>query len=229
MQARGSRLVGAFGWVLSVAGAVVLLYVVYVLFWTGLGTSREQSSMLEQWETTVGEVEEATVRPGVEGEAGEPAPPERDDVVGTAPEVGDAVAVVAFRRQGTEATPVTDDHLVVVEGVGYSDLQRGPGHYPGTAMPGEDGNFAVAGHRVTYGAPFHRLDELRDGDEIHVWDRQGEHYVYAIRDTAIVAPSASWVIGRDPLETAAPTITLTTCHPRYSNRERMIAFGELVS
>lgn len=226
----GTRLIRVLGWLLIAAGAVVLLYVVYVLWFTGLGTEREQRSLLEGWEQQFGELPDGL--PSVPG-----APSiELPDISGGAerdreapPDVGGAIAVMAFERPGSAVRPVTDDYLVVVDDVGVRDLQRGPGHYPGTSDPGADGNFAVAGHRVTYSAPFHRLDDLREGDEIHVWDRNGAHHVYRFVKQEIVRPNDGWVLGRDPLGSGGALITLTTCHPRFSNRERLIVFGELVS
>jgi sortase A len=140
---------------------------------------------------------------------------------------GDAYAVLWFERDGEPI--VTDEPLYVVEGVTLDDLRAGPGHYPESDSPGGDGNLAVAGHRTTYGAPFWSLDELSDGDTIHVVDRDGEEWVYAYREQRVVSPADTWVVDEDPLETGAPTITLTTCHPRFSAAQRLIAWGELVT
>jgi sortase A len=121
-------------------------------------------------------------------------------------------------------------HFVVIEGVDRADLRKGPGHYPGTALPGEIGNFVVSGHRTTYSAPFKRLGELDRGDKILI-DTRDEQYVYKVTDRRIVQPSAVEVTAPVPFHPKAkPTerlITLTTCHPEYSAAERMIIFGEL--
>lgn len=149
---------------------------------------------------------------------------------GAAPALSDeAVALVRFVRPGSDTVPVHAEPLVVIGGVGIEELKRGPGHYPGTAPPGEDGNFAVAGHRTTYGAPFLHLDELQAGDEIHVTDRDGTVWVYRYVEERIVYPGDVSVIGHDPLGTGEPTLTLTTCHPRFSARQRLIVFAELVT
>jgi sortase A len=134
-----------------------------------------------------------------------------------------------FVRPGSAATPVRSDPLFVVDGVGYNDLTRGPGRYPDTALPGKDGNFAIAGHRTTYDAPFYDLDELRQGDEIHITDRSGTKHVYAFAERRIVEPTAAWVLADEPLDGATATLTLTTCHPRFSAAQRMVVFAELVS
>ncbi len=114
-----------------------------------------------------------------------------------------------------------------MEGVDPEPLKRGPGHYPGTAAPGQPGNFAVAGHRTTYGAPFYHLDQLRTGDEVHVVDRDQRAWVYEVVETRVVLPDEVWVIDDDPFESGAPMLTLITCEPRFSLAKRLIVFAEL--
>lgn len=209
------------GWTLIATGVLVLLYVVYLLFFTGLTTSQAQRDLLEQWELDHGPVE-ATALPA------EPRPDDPDGAPATEPvDPGDAYAVLWFERPGSDERPVHDEPLFVVEGVRLDDLRRGPGHYPETAAPGEPGNFAVAGHRTTYGQPFYDLDALEPGDEIHVVDRQRREHVYEVVEQRIVAPGDVWVVGDDPLGTGRPTLTLTTCHPRFSAAQRLIVFAEL--
>jgi sortase A len=111
---------------------------------------------------------------------------------------------------------------VVVEGVSVADLKKGPGHYPGTAMAGQLGNMVISGHRTTYGAPFNRLDELQVGDEIVVYDRSGP-FKYLVSEKKIVKPTAVEVL--DP--TSDARLTLTTCHPKFSARERLIIVAHL--
>jgi len=110
----------------------------------------------------------------------------------------------------------------VVEGTGTDDLRKGPGHYRGTPLPGEHGNVAIAGHRTTYGAPFHRLDELQRGDPILLNTRAGVvRYVVA----------AKRVVNPDQRGAIQPTkddrLTLTTCHPKYSASQRLIVIAAL--
>jgi sortase A len=133
-----------------------------------------------------------------------------------------------FERPGSAEPPVHAEPLLIVEGVTLDHLRRGPGHYPTTAAPGQRGNFAVSGHRTTYGAPFYHLDDLREGDLIHVVDRARAHWVYEFRRQEIVEPTALRVIGPDPLGSGEPTLTLTTCHPRFSAAQRLIVFATLV-
>lgn len=218
-QSGARQLLRAVGWCLLGAGAVILLYLIYTLFFTGLTTQAAQDDLLQRWELEVGEVDAPQVPSGgpVVAEAVPPA----------AVDPGDALAVLEFFRPGSDTRPVQDGPLFTVEGVGVGDLRRGPGHYPGTALPGKPGNFAVAGHRTTYGAPFFNLDQLQPGDEVHVTDRQGVRWIYAVTEQRIVSPTDTWVIGADPLGSGRPTLTLTTCNPRFSNAQRLIVFGEL--
>ena len=217
-----TRVVRGVGWLLLVSGAVVLLYVVYLMWFTNLGTSQAQRELAESWERTTqtqGEPsEDASADADAEEEAG-------SNEAAVAP--GDAYAMLWFERDGTPI--VTDDPLYVVSGVSLDDLRAGPGHYPDSAAPGDEGNLGIAGHRTTYGAPFWSLDELREGDTIHVVDRDGQEWVYAYVEQRVVTPTDTWVVDEpDPLALGAPTVTLTTCHPRFSAAQRLIAWGELV-
>lgn len=137
------------------------------------------------------------------------------------------IARLSFRRPGEGAAPVTDRALYVGPNVTEAALTRGPGHYPSTADPGEDGNFAVAGHRTGWGAPFYLLDELAPGDEVLAVDRQGRQHVYIVDGTELVEPDASWVLGSDPLGSGRPTLTLTTCDPPGINDRRLVVFATL--
>ena len=119
-----------------------------------------------------------------------------------------------------------------VEGVSVGDLKKGPGHYPETPWPGQKGNAALAGHRTTYGQPFHDLDQLEPGDEVVVTTIQGR-FVYEVRETMIVPPEQVEVLGADFWDfdddpaTSDNTLTLTACHPKYSAAERIVVAAEL--
>jgi sortase A len=215
-----TRVVRGLGWLLFISGAVVLLYVVYLLWFTGLETERAQRELAETWSLTVPDA------PVVTGRSDDPPDEadkdEQDDEVA----LGDAFAALWFERDGERI--VSDDVLYVVSGATLPLLRSGPGHYPLSDRPGGAGNLAIAGHRTTYGAPFWSVDVLTEGDTIHVVDRQGREWVYAYREQRIVAPADVWVVGDDPLGSGAPTITLTTCHPRGSAAQRLIVWGELL-
>jgi LPXTG-site transpeptidase (sortase) family protein len=107
---------------------------------------------------------------------------------------------------------------IVVEGTGREQLERGPGHYVGTPLPGQYGNVSFAAHRTTYGAPFGRLDELVIGDVITVRSADGSELVYHVTDQFVVAPSRSDVVG----DQGDHRLTLTTCTPKASATSRLI-------
>jgi sortase A len=117
---------------------------------------------------------------------------------------------------------------VVVQGVSTSDIARAPGHYPTTALPGQVGNFAVAGHRSP--ELFWDLDRLEKGSYLVVESAQ-RYYVYTVYETRVVSPSDYWVVAPDPdHQEAAPTrrlLTLTTCNPKWDNYQRLIIHAEL--
>jgi sortase A len=216
-----TAVVRGIGWTFITSGVVVLLYVVYLLWFTGLETAGQQQQMAERFERRAAAATDAPDADEDDGAADEP----EDD--GVDADVGDAYAALWFERDGEQI--VNDDVLYVVEGTTVADLKRGPGHYDGSAAPGEDGNLGIAGHRTTYGSPFWSLEQLSEGDTIHVLDLDGTEWVYEYREQRIVQPSETWVVEEpDPIDLDAPTITLTTCHPRSSAAQRLIAFGELV-
>lgn len=210
-----NRALRGLGWTFIAVGVLVLLYLVYSLLYTNRATEAAQQDISEDW---LRDPDDGGDLPGDggDGKAVEPDP-------------GTAVAALEFRRPGSDTPLVRENPLYVVQGVTLTDLQRGPGHYPGTALPGEKGNFAVAGHRTTYGAPFFNLDQLREGDEVLVTARTGKRYTYRVLKQEIVAPGDTWVIQPDPLENGKKMLTLTTCNPRFSNAERLIVFAELVA
>lgn len=111
---------------------------------------------------------------------------------------------------------------VIVEGTDTPDLRKGPGHYIGTPLPGQDGNASVAGHRTTYGHPFYNLDSVKVGDPIVVATLQGI-FVYDTTKTWVVSPNDTAVLKN----AFANLITLTTCNPRFSATTRLIVQGKL--
>ena len=116
------------------------------------------------------------------------------------------------------------DGWTIVEGVARSQLKTGAGHYPATPLPGQPGNSSIAGHRTTYGAPFYDLEVLEAGDTIEVETALGLS-IYEVRETVIVRPTEIWVTQDRP----GAWLTLTTCHPKLSSRQRLVVFAEMVS
>lgn len=201
------RAIGVVGELLITAGVVVLLFVGYQLVWTNVQADRianAKSDALERtWE------EQADDAPEFE----QPLPR------------GEAFALLRIPRLG-------DDYRVpIVEGVSLTDLAKGVGHYPETALPGEIGNFSVAGHRATNGEPFAYLDQLREGDDVVV-ETGTTWYTYRIEREYIVDPTQVAVIlpvpNRPGVEPTEQLMTLTTCNPRWASYERLIFHAVLV-
>ncbi len=103
------------------------------------------------------------------------------------------------------------------EGVQLPTLDRGPGHWPGTAMPGEAGNVVVAGHRISHNADFADLHKLAPDDEV-ILAADGDRHRYRVVSTEIVEPNATWIAN----QTEAPTATLFACHPPGSVSQRIV-------
>lgn len=122
--------------------------------------------------------------------------------------------------------PRLDVDVVVVEGTTASALRAGAGHYPSTPLPCEVGNVAIAGHRTTYGRPFHDLDQLEAGDRIILTTPIGKCTYEVQHDPFIVAPTQVEVVANTPNQAR---LTLTTCHPKGSARQRLVVTSTMVS
>lgn len=200
------------GELLITLGLVLLLFCAYELWFTGVGTARDQSRLDDDLSRAW-----STAPPA-------PATPASPAVPTAAPLPGDAYARLYLPRlRGGR-------DLVVVEGVGVPELRRGPGHYPGTAAPGEVGNLVISGHRTTYGAPFGDLDRLQVGDPLVVQTREG-WVTYRMTGSQVVLPSAVQVTlpvpGRPGVAPTEAVLTLTTCHPAYSAQRRLVVHALL--
>lgn len=215
---------GRLGSGLIILGLLMFLFVGYQLWGTGIEEAQSQNRLEDAFTELVARVDEspedlaATTIPGVTTTA---APSEATPPIETREPIaiveGDPVAIIDIPAIGVTK--------YVVAGVQTADLKKGPGHYPDTPFPGELGNAAIAGHRTTYGEPFRHLDELELGDEIKVTDLFGREFVYRVTGTQIVGPSDSWVVATtDPTRA---TLTLTTCHPEFSAKQRLIVSAEL--
>lgn len=121
--------------------------------------------------------------------------------------------------------PDIDVDVVVVEGTTASALRAGAGHYPDTPLPCEVGNVGIAGHRTTYGRPFHNVGLLDVGDEITLRTPIGSCTYEVTTEPFVVAPTDIEVVANTPDEA---TLTLTTCHPKGSARQRLIVKATLV-
>jgi sortase A len=202
--------VRSLGEVMITAGLVLLLFVAYQLVWTNIAADRAQgkvtNTLRQEWLR-----EGSTQDPGT--------------IHLSKSDFGKGFAFLHIPRLGRKYS------VPVVQGVSLPDLSRGVGHYPKTAVPGEIGNFAVAGHRATNGQPFAHLDEVKVGDSLVVETRT-TWFSYVVDKVQIVEPSAVWVLdpvpGKPKQQPTRQLITLTTCNPRWASTQRMIVFGHLV-
>jgi sortase A len=118
---------------------------------------------------------------------------------------------------GTLEIPKLGITQPLLEGITLNTLDRGPGHWPGTAMPGKLGNVVVAGHRTSHGKVFRNVDQLVPGDEVVLTTADGR-FVYVVFETVIVQPDALYIID----QSAESTATLFACHPPGSTRQRIV-------
>jgi sortase A len=213
------RAIAATGRVLVTVGLLILLFVAFQLWGTGILTARAQSDLRDEFESARRTVATSTTTTSTaaptSNATGPGAPAVTATTAGPPPVPGDAVATIRIPKIGVDK--------VVVEGTDREDLKKGPGHFPGTPLPGQVGNAAIAGHRTTYGQPFFDLDQLAPGDEIITEALTGT-YTYRVRQTLIVQPEDVWVVANTP----DPQLTLTTCNPKFSARERLVVQADLV-
>ncbi len=123
--------------------------------------------------------------------------------------------------------PRLDVDVIVVEGTTPSALAAGAGHYPDTALPGEKGNVAIAGHRTTYGKPFNRMDELVEGDKVIMTTPLGK-YTYEILSRPGVVDPFDWSPVTDYPRDGGKYLTLTSCHPEGSAQYRIVVNAKLI-
>ena len=238
------KVIGAIGRACITAGILILLFVGYQLWGTGIYEARAQNNLRSEFEsqlkaekrsatsTTTTTVPGAPTDPSATTSSTTTTTAPADDgstsststttvvpplPTGSSPPVppaGEPVGIINIEKIGLDR--------VIVEGVSVPDLRMGPGHYPGTPLPGQLGNAAIAGHRTTYGAPFNRLDEVDPGDEIKIQTLQG-NFTYRVTEEIVVDPSQTEVL--DPTPDKA-TLTLTTCNPKYSAAQRLVVKAE---
>ena len=203
---RAHHVLRSIGELLITIGLILLLFVAYELWVTDLFNHRTQAKLhgvLErEWEQ-------------------HPSGPVIDNV-----DIGQGIAVLRIPRFGKSYDPV------IVEGVGTAALQKGPGHFPTSALPGAIGNFVVSGHRTTYGKPFERLNEMKTGDKV-VIETRTRWVTYVVTGKEIVSPSDVGVILPVPRQPSAkPTarlFTFTTCNPKFSASQRLVITGKMLS
>ena len=194
---RTKRLITLSTWVRNI-GALIILFAAWQLWGTAILQHHSQNDLAQQFAAKV-----HNARPSfslLPATANLPGPPE-----------GDVVALLQIPAIGLSQ--------FVVEGTGTDDLAKGPGHYIGTAQPGQGGNVAVAGHRTTHGAPFYNISNLKPGDTIYLTDLRAQKLTYIVAFPPFpVDPSNVSVLNYF----GDNRLTLTSCNPPYSAAQRLI-------
>ncbi|WP_405855449.1 class E sortase [Streptomyces sp. NBC_00090] len=198
-------------------GTLIVLFVVYVLYWTGVQAESASAGQIDtlqrEWVST------PVTAPPAAGPSPSPAPRARPYVPGK------GIAVMYVPRLGG------DWKWPVLEGTGADVLKKGLGHYTATARLGGTGNFAVAGHRRTYGDPFKDFPRLRTGDAVVLTDGT-TWFTYRIdrgpyrtvpTDVGVVAP----VPRKSGFDGPGRYLTLTTCEPEWGSSHRLIVWAHL--
>lgn len=200
------------GEVLITLGVLILLFLVWQLWWTGVLAERTYAQ-------TRAELSQEWQQAPAAAAAADPAPVK-------AP-FGRPFGLLYIPALGNSAWAVP-----VIQGTDVDLLQRGVGHHVSSAMPGQLGNFAIAGHRTTYAAPFADIDSLARGDQVIVETANG-WYVYVLDRSVVIEADEGWVL--DPVPGKArgtpPTqalMTMYACHPKFSAAQRFVWFGHLV-
>jgi sortase A len=202
------------GKILIGAGILVLLFTAYQIWGTSIQESHTQNALRS---TLISETNNQAIRHALAEAAAIDKLPTGPPVAAprtAAPSEGEPVGDVRIPRIGV--------NQVVVEGTNTPDLRKGPGHYIGTPLPGQNGNASIAGHRTTYGHPFYNLDGVKVGDPIVLTTLQGI-FVYDATKSFVVSPSDTSVIRN----AFANLLTLTTCNPRFSASTRLIVQAKL--
>lgn len=204
-----SRILGSLGRFFITTGIVILLFVAYQLWGTGLQEASAQNDLGSDFDELLGSVDDAELVAPTSTTTTSAAPgPTTSTTSTTIPAAGGTIPVLEAElaeklfREGGEAIariniPKIRVNKIVVQGVQVEDLRNGPGHYRATVFPGQEGNSGIAGHRTTYGAPFNRIDELVPGDEIRVTTVQGEHLYRVLPAGEAYSPDALGTLGAD--------------------------------
>jgi sortase A len=205
--------------VLITAGVIVLIDVGVTLVWEEPVSSLYAAIQQRRAEAELDDLETSFLTerslPDVQGLTDVKAARELANAFANDVETGNGI--------GRIDAPAMDVDAVIVEGTDTETLQKGPGRYPDTALPGQGRAIGIAGHRTTYLAPFRQIDEIEEGDEIVVEMPYGI-FTYAVETTEIVEPNDVEVV-RD---VGHERVVLTACHPEYSAAERYVVFGRLV-
>jgi len=143
--------------------------------------------------------------------------------------IGGALTRLVIDKMG--ACPTCKVNVIVVQGISGNALRAGAGHYPQTALPGDQGNVAIAGHRTGFGEPFRHLDALRPGDLVVLTTPIGK-YTYQVLAPPVDGHANPWITHDKDVSVLYPTIdaelTLTTCDPPHTSKNRLIVRAKLI-
>ncbi|HUG31714.1 MAG TPA: class E sortase [Acidimicrobiia bacterium] len=207
------------GWALVWSGLLLFGYVGWQLFVTDLLNASQQAEATGALRTEFSRPapEPEVIEPDDEEPPGEEEPEPMEYFPEERVETGEAFAFLTIPSIGLEG-------VVVYEGVDRETLKKGPGHMGRTPVPGQPGNAVISGHRTTYGRPFFDFDLLEVGDTVEMETATGTH-VYEVREIEVVEPTDVWVT--DPRDGA--WLTMTTCEPKFSARQRLVIWAEMVA
>jgi LPXTG-site transpeptidase (sortase) family protein len=237
LRTKKTKIIRYLGIVLIIGGIVILAYP----FYTNFVMRRQESQVLEAWANQVSAESVKTSQPGQSNMSDSSSSGSQDVTGDSAGSSSDTSQLQDTSAAGPVTTlspelfildptkkvpfkiliPKISVEWIVHEGTDIPSLKRGPGHYPGTALPGEASLCVIAGHRTTYGAPFNRVDKLVVGDEIILQSANGDSFVYTVTGQAEVSP--------DDVSLLTPTnygsLALTTCTPKFYALRRLIIFA----
>lgn len=214
------------GSILIVAGILIIAYPSY----TNLVMKRREADILNSWENQINFGTTTTQSASSETQAGGSTQVNNGsgNISGnqsSETQSGGKTSPVASTQKPLFKIiiPKINSIWVVYEGTDVATLKSGPGHYIGTAMPGEIGACVIAGHRTTYGAPFNRVDQLVNGDQIVLETIENKQFTYLVTGILEVAPNDISAIK----PTQYPSLILSTCTPKYYALKRLLIFAKL--
>lgn len=205
------KIIRYLGIALIIIGLAIIIYPFYI----NLILARREADILTSWNVELASLQDTNDNKEIESTNNK-----EDLILEKDTKLVDPEKKLPFKI----SIPEIDLEWIVNEGTDYRTLREGPGFYIGSTLPGEAGTCAVAGHRTTYGAPFNRLDELEEGDEIFLETDGNEEFTYIVTGKKAVIPTDMSVLEN----TDYPTLLLSTCTPKYFSTRRLVIFARII-